>query len=94
MATLPTLKQLRHLVALADNRVEDAIDATRVVFGIAPWNAPVILGVRAVATPLAWVETPVRAPMPIRLQMPPTRSATMNVRFANIWRAFSRKETR
>jgi acyl-CoA reductase-like NAD-dependent aldehyde dehydrogenase len=24
-----------------------------VVFGIAPWNAPVILGVRAVAMPLA-----------------------------------------
>lgn len=24
------------------------------VLGIAPWNAPVILGVRAIATPLAW----------------------------------------
>src|SRR5206468_5784251 len=28
-----------------------------VVFGIAPWNAPVILGTRAVATPLAFGNT-------------------------------------
>jgi acyl-CoA reductase-like NAD-dependent aldehyde dehydrogenase len=61
---------LRHAASLTDRLSETAIPALKpnvrslavrqpagVVLGIAPWNAPVVLGVRAVAVPLACANT-------------------------------------
>jgi acyl-CoA reductase-like NAD-dependent aldehyde dehydrogenase len=53
-ASLPDLLADRHMPVAADGSVSILRrQAVGVVLGIAPWNAPIILAVRAIATPMA-----------------------------------------